>query len=554
MAYGRLSNRTRVVVKYFALYRDIRPEDPTDLTPGEEEEFEVTWKMQQKALREVFQEFLDASEKLRHPHIVPTLGYRVDALKPYLLQPRYIPMDQWLQYHNTELNERLIWLREAAEGLRYLHEARLDAIPWHGQVHLNNILLRTLPNSRLVAAISDCYHLRAAWHAHRVIREASGSLYDYGYPTGLGGDHLYVTPELLRDGTWNGSQSEDVCTFGLSILHAITRDWPVSIRQTFTFDIDKRMIWRTPNPFDYPDSLPAEDPLWNLLYSMFRTADQRPTMAQVVEGLDRRIMWDPQAPQTDAGNTEELPETTLDTGTQAHIRSLLAAEVSDLELGIKMSDDLPLISETQFAKVRVVRLKEPDGRISDVAVKEIKVQLINSSVKDTERAVKRMLREARAWQALKHVYVLPLLGFKVYGTNPCLISPWCPEGDLASYMERKVELGYEDRIKIAVQVGLGLRFIHEQPIMHGDIKPQNVLLYQGQPAICDFGTARWIEEAAADTTTGMIAARTTRYASPERLAESRSKTTKSDVWSFGGLALFLRDVADSQGIAWPPEE
>lgn len=115
-------------------------------------------------------------------------------------------------------------------------------------------------------------------------------------------------------------------------------------------------------------------------------------------------MWDPQAPQTDAGDTEELPEvgrgtcglhgaheypqTTLDTETQAHIHNVLAAEVSDLELGIKISDDLPLISETQFAKVRVVRLKEPDGRISDVAVKEIKVQLINSSVKDTERAVK----------------------------------------------------------------------------------------------------------------------------------------------------------------------
>lgn len=75
--------------------------------------------------------------------------------------------------------------------------------------------------------------------------------------------------------------------------------------------------------------------------------------------------------------------------------------------------------------------------------------------------------------------------------------------------------------------------------MHGDIKPKNVLMYQGRPAISDFGTARWIEEAADDTTTGMIAARTTRYASPERLAESRSKTTQSDVWSFGGLALFV---------------
>lgn len=48
MAYGRLSNRTRIVVKYFDLYRDIQQGDPTDLTPGEEEEHEVTWKMQQK--------------------------------------------------------------------------------------------------------------------------------------------------------------------------------------------------------------------------------------------------------------------------------------------------------------------------------------------------------------------------------------------------------------------------------------------------------------------------------------------------------------------------
>lgn len=67
---------------------------------------------------------------------------------------------------------------------------------------------------------------------------------------------------------------------------------------------------------------------------------------------------------------------------------MLVAEISDLELGIKMNNELPIISETQFAQVRLVRLKESDGRISDVAVKEIKVQVINSSVQDTERAVK----------------------------------------------------------------------------------------------------------------------------------------------------------------------
>lgn len=59
-----------------------------------------------------------------------------------------------------------------------------------------------------------------------------------------------------------------------------------------------------------------------------------------------------------------------------------------------------------------------------------------------------MLREAKAWQALKHIYVLPLLGFKVYGAHPCLISPWCPEGDLEAYMEGKLELEFGGRLKI----------------------------------------------------------------------------------------------------------
>lgn len=447
-------------------------------------------------------------------------------------------MEQWLQHHpETELNERLRWLREAADGLRHLHEARLDAMPWHGQVHLDNILLRPVPNHPLIAAISDAYHLRAARHAYQVIHPASDSRRDNGYPKWLQGEGLYVTPELLRDVTWNGSQSEDVCAFGLSIIHAITRDWPTSIKLVFTFDMDNRMIWKSPNPFDYPDSLPAEDPLWKLLYSMFRTGDQRPTMAHVSEELERRMTWDPRPPEADPDKKPE-PETTLDAEAQTQIRNLMAAEVSDLELAIKISDDLPLISETHFAKVRLVRLKEPDGRVSEVAVKEIKVQLVNSSVKDTEQAIRRMLREAKAWKALKHTYILPLLGFKVYGTNPCLISPWCPEGDLEVYLRRNLTLESEDRFKMAVQVGLGLLFIHAKPIVHGDIKPRNVLLYLGRPAICDFGTARWIDEAG-DTTTGMVAARTVQYASPERLTESRSKTTKSDVWSFGGLALFV---------------
>ncbi|KAG8917029.1 hypothetical protein FRC01_002714 [Tulasnella sp. 417] len=361
MAYGLLPGGVRVALKMFDISDDIGHGYLMDL-PQEAEKLNVTWGKQRKALSDEFEKLLDASEKLRHPHIVPVLGFRVNIENPYLIQPRYISMEQWLQRHpETKLSERLQWLHEAANGLRHLHEARLDAIPWHGQVHLNNILLRPVQDHPMVAAISDAYHLRAARHAYQAVH---GFNCHDKYPKGLQAEHLYFTPELLRDETWDGSQSEDVCAFGLSILHAITRDWPVSIKVAFTLDMDNRMIWRTPNPYDYPDSLPAEDPLWNLLYPMFRTADQRPKMARVAE------------------------ETTLDAEIQTQIHNLLVAEVSNLELGLKINDDLPLVSETQFARVRRVRLKEPDGRVSDVAVKEIKVRLINSSVKETEDAVR----------------------------------------------------------------------------------------------------------------------------------------------------------------------
>lgn len=184
--------------------------------------------------------FLNASEKLRYPHIVPILGFRVDNEGPDLVQPRYIPMEQWLEHHHeTELNERLRWvryalfqlmptfiftylvlkLREAADGLQHIHEARLGAIPFHGQVHLNNILLRPIPGGRLVAAIGDAYHLRMARQAYRVIHDVTGPLSEDQYPSSLDKRRIYITPELLKDEAWDGSQSEDVCTFGLSILH-----------------------------------------------------------------------------------------------------------------------------------------------------------------------------------------------------------------------------------------------------------------------------------------------------------------------------------------------
>lgn len=86
--------------------------------------------------------------------------------------------------------------------------------------------------------------------------------------------------------------------------------------------------------------------------------------------------------------------------------------------------------------------------------------------------------------------------------------------------------------------------------MHGDIKPKNILIYEGRPAICDFGSARFVDAQASGSTTTGIAARTVRYASPERLkADLEVKNVRSDVWSFASLTLYVGIFSRSQSVS-----
>ncbi|KIO20884.1 hypothetical protein M407DRAFT_219614, partial [Tulasnella calospora MUT 4182] len=152
---------------------------------------------------------------------------------------------------------------------------------------------------------------------------------------------------------------------------------------------------------------------------------------------------------------------------------------------------------------------------------------------------KRMLREAKVWQGLKHPHILPLLGFRTHGPNPCLVSPWCPDGNLESYLKSGAGIEFSARLRLVIQVALGVRFIHSRGIMHGDIKPKNILIYEGRATVCDFGTARFVDAETSGSTTTGIAARTVKYAPPERLkADPEVKNVRSDVWSFAGLTLY----------------
>jgi len=90
------------------------------------------------------------------------------------------------------------------------------------------------------------------------------------------------------------------------------------------------------------------------------------------------------------------------------------------------------------------------------------------------------------------------------------------------------------RLKIAVEAAEALAKLHEANIVHGDIKPQNILLRQNHPILSDFGAARLFKAIGEAL---VVTQYTPAYSAPETLQGMASD--KSDVYSFGTVLIEL---------------
>ena len=128
------------------------------------------------------------------------------------------------------------------------------------------------------------------------------------------------------------------------------------------------------------------------------------------------------------------------------------------------------------------------------------------------------------------------------GTNEWLniIMEWSEEGDLAKYMKNIYNNGEwfseSEIIRMMLEISEGLRCLHEQeePIVHLDIKPANILLFGDTLKIADFGAAKRIENLRQTTYAEEI---TEAYAAPEIINAVRDATRRvqADIWSLGCL-------------------
>lgn len=177
------------------------------------------------------------------------------------------------------------------------------------------------------------------------------------------------------------------------------------------------------------------------------------------------------------------------------------------------------------------------GYLTDQA-RHVAIKML--SEEQSVQGVKEFQAEVTIMSQLRHRNIVHLVGWCGRRRELALVYELMPGGSLDTHLYNPHRnITWPERYKIALGLGSALRYLHtecEQCVVHGDIKPANVMLDASRNAkLGDFGLARLVDHGAEPQTTQVVAG-TVGYIDPE-FVNSRRPSAESDVYSFGVVLL-----------------
>nr|TKW02269.1 hypothetical protein SEVIR_8G235000v2 [Setaria viridis]TKW02270.1 hypothetical protein SEVIR_8G235000v2 [Setaria viridis] len=153
---------------------------------------------------------------------------------------------------------------------------------------------------------------------------------------------------------------------------------------------------------------------------------------------------------------------------------------------------------------------------------------------------------------LEVTMVLAIYNGKYVGAQQgefCFVQEYMENGSMENIMNGSRFIGWSCRFKMIQGIAQGLHYLHEQRVVHMDLKPQNILVDSDMnPRISDFGVAKKLDLGVEKTFDSSIAG-TMHYMAPEYMYKG-CVSTKCDVYSFGNT--LLGTIIGSMIISTPP--
>ncbi|ELP92536.1 tyrosine protein kinase transforming protein Abl, putative [Entamoeba invadens IP1] len=332
----------------------------------------------------------------------------------------------------------------------------------------------------------------------------------------------------------------NVCVFQMkksNIQFFKVNEWLVSNKKVVVFE----------NEDTQNGNIPVDKETRELLCVGNRSKNRLKIQFSVIEGCDfYEIRTEPKLVNLKSGEACEF-EVFLKPLCSCEIKEKIVCVGLDIQKGIEMTEHIAIEAKTEMTtKLDYHELKETkklgegsfgivylgDFRGKKVAIKKLKEGC------ETNQKIKEFEKEVAMLDKFRSEYIVHFYGAVFIPSRICMVTEFAQFGSLNDLMKREKEVSPRNVIKAKLMLDMakGISYLHNNGIVHRDIKPDNLLVFSLEmdekvnAKMTDFGSARNINMLMTNMTfTKGIG--TPKYMSPEVLNKEKYKMP-SDIFSF----------------------
>ncbi|GLT30285.1 hypothetical protein SLA2020_050920 [Shorea laevis] len=160
----------------------------------------------------------------------------------------------------------------------------------------------------------------------------------------------------------------------------------------------------------------------------------------------------------------------------------------------------------------------------EVAIKILKSELV------TTEMLREFSQEVFIMRKIRHKNVVQFIGACTRPPKLCIVTEFMARGSIYDYLHKQRGVfKLPSLLKVAIDVSKGVNYLHQNNIIHRDLKTANLLMDENEVVkVADFGVAR------VQSQSGVMTAETGtyRWMAPE-VIEHKPYDHKADVFSFG---------------------
>ncbi len=150
----------------------------------------------------------------------------------------------------------------------------------------------------------------------------------------------------------------------------------------------------------------------------------------------------------------------------------------------------------------------------------------------------QFIGEAQRLAKCQHPHIVRVLDFFQEDGQPFIVMDYIPGPTLAELVQPSQPLPEAQAIHYMHQIGAALSTVHQNGLLHRDVKPQNIIRREGTDSVIliDFGIAREFTLGVTQTQTGMLSAG---YAPPEQYVLRQKRSPATDIYALAATLYCL---------------